>query len=599
MGEERGMASPFSPELVARVAAELHERLPPERWEERVAWRDEALIELERARRASGSSRASRARTAAGRSGASSRGGSRPPPNRLEPQRRHPPAFLCSAERVPVTPPELAVGRPVDVAMPRVQVGEAARHVAVQLDADVGDMVAGGCEELVEPDGDPGGDLGRAADDRRHLRPVVDGRVLDEERAHRLGLVRVEVLAVGEDQIGDRLPVGQLAHSGPPGREVRRRPRARTLTARAEWPVVFAIDAVDAHAEGQHGRVVVGGEGVLAAPGATMFEKMKHFEERADWFRRLMVREPRGYPRACVNVVLPTTDPRADAGFVIMEQSELYAAMSGTNLMVVATVLLETGQLPMTEPETTLVLEVPAGLVEVRARCEDGRVLLVEFENVPSFATAVDVPIDVPGHGRVPVSVAWAEWRARSWTRPTSASNSSPSRRGQCRRRSPPSAGRRASRSAFATRSTTSSITWRRPSSSGARTTTPTTPSDLRPPGRADGHLAERHGHLGGDGRARPRAASSSVGDSFVTEGLLGGVFRCGVARDTDVGGTTAIVPRIGGRAWITGYARYVLQDDDPFPEGFTMGDIWPSAKRGLGRGAPLRAATGHRGLAG
>jgi 3-hydroxyacyl-CoA dehydrogenase len=54
MGEERGMASPFSPELVARVAAELHERLPPERWDERVAWRDEALIELERARRASG-----------------------------------------------------------------------------------------------------------------------------------------------------------------------------------------------------------------------------------------------------------------------------------------------------------------------------------------------------------------------------------------------------------------------------------------------------------------------------------------------------------------------------------------------------------------
>ena len=109
--------------------------------------------------------------------------------------------------------------------------------------------------------------------------------------------------------------------------------------------MTFTVAAVDAHAEGQHGRVVVGGVGRLAAPGATMFEKMKYFEEEADWFRLLMLREPRGYPRSCVNVLLPPTDPRADAGFVIMEQSALYATMSGTNLMVVTTVLLETGLL--------------------------------------------------------------------------------------------------------------------------------------------------------------------------------------------------------------------------------------------------------------
>ena len=169
----------------------------------------------------------------------------------------------------------------------------------------------------------------------------------------------------------------------------------------------FAIDAVDAHCEGQHGRVVVGGVGVLAAPGTSMFEKMKYFEQEADWFRRLMLREPRGYPRSCVNVLLPPTDSRADAGFVIMEQSALYATMSGTNLMIVTTVLLETGMVERSEPVTTLVLEVPAGLIQVRARCEGGRVRSVEFENVPSFATAVDVPLEVPGFGTVPVSVAW------------------------------------------------------------------------------------------------------------------------------------------------------------------------------------------------
>jgi len=71
------------------------------------------------------------------------------------------------------------------------------------------------------------------------------------------------------------------------------------------------------------------------------------------------------------------------------------------------------------------------------------------------------------------------------------------------------------------------------------------------------------------------------AGDTFVTEGLLGAVFRCGVSAVAGVGGMPAIVPRIGGRAWITGYAQYVLADDDPFPEGFVIGDIWPSAELG------------------
>jgi proline racemase len=82
-------------------------------------------------------------------------------------------------------------------------------------------------------------------------------------------------------------------------------------------------------------------------------------------------------------------------------------------------------------------------------------------------------------------------------------------------------------------------------------------------------------------------------GVPFRTEGLLSGVFHCAIERETDVGGLTAIVPRIGGRAWITGYARYVLQDDDPFPEGFTMGDIWPATDEGS---AAARLARARRG---
>jgi proline racemase len=71
-------------------------------------------------------------------------------------------------------------------------------------------------------------------------------------------------------------------------------------------------------------------------------------------------------------------------------------------------------------------------------------------------------------------------------------------------------------------------------------------------------------------------------------------VFHCSIVGETRVGDVQAIVPRIGGRAWITGYGRYVLQDDDPFPEGFVMGDIWPAADAGS-TAERLAAARRHR----
>src|SRR5688500_4883810 len=164
------------------------------------------------------------------------------------------------------------------------------------------------------------------------------------------------------------------------------------------------IQAVDAHAAGEPGRVIVGG--VLDVPGATMFDKLAHLRDEADGLRRLMLREPRGYPALCCNVVLPPTHPDADAGYVIMEQVE-YPGMSGTNTICVATVLVETGMLPMVEPVTELTLESPAGLIGVRAACSDGKVTAVTFRNVPSFATHLGAAVEVPQLGTVPVDVAY------------------------------------------------------------------------------------------------------------------------------------------------------------------------------------------------
>src|SRR3979490_2003128 len=118
------------------------------------------------------------------------------------------------------------------------------------------------------------------------------------------------------------------------------------------------VTAVDAHAGGEPGRVIVGG--VLDVPGKTMFEKRLYLERHKDDLRKRMWREPRGYPGLCCNLILPPTCADADAGFVIMEQTD-YPPMSGSNTICVSTVLLETGMVPMQEPVTELVLEEPAG----------------------------------------------------------------------------------------------------------------------------------------------------------------------------------------------------------------------------------------------
>src|SRR3954465_15226082 len=157
------------------------------------------------------------------------------------------------------------------------------------------------------------------------------------------------------------------------------------------------ITVVGCHAGGEVGNVVVGG--VLPPPGETVFEQMQALA-RDDSLRRLLLRAPRGSVAVHANLVVPATRPDWDPGFIIMEPTE-YPAMSGSNTICVATVLLETGMVEMREPETTLRLEAPAGVVEVTARCANGRCESVELVNVPCFVDRLDAPLEVDGIGTI------------------------------------------------------------------------------------------------------------------------------------------------------------------------------------------------------
>jgi proline racemase len=344
------------------------------------------------------------------------------------------------------------------------------------------------------------------------------------------------------------------------------------------------ITAVDAHACGEPGRVITGG--VLDVPGATMFEKMQHLAHHADGLRKRMLREPRGYPAMCCNVILPPTLPEADAGFVIMEQTE-YPAMSGTNTICVTTVLIETGMVPVTEPVTALKLETPAGLIDVRADVSGGKVTNVTFENVPAFATHLDATVNVPTLGAVAVDVAWggmfyviADAEALGV-------------------RLEPDEGREIARLGEMIRAAAAEqlpvAHPENPAISGISISQlsgpPTHPDAHRKNAvvvsTGTGEWDKPHTWGGaldrspcGTGTCAKMAVLHAKGqlglnEDFCHESVLGTLFTGRLLRTAKVGDRDAVVPALSGRAWITGLSHFVLEADDPFPEGFTVGDIW------------------------
>jgi proline racemase len=137
-----------------------------------------------------------------------------------------------------------------------------------------------------------------------------------------------------------------------------------------------------------------------------MFEKARWLETEGDWLRAFLLHEPRGKVTQCVNLVLPSCHPEAQAGYVIIEPAS-YPPMSGTNTICTVTALLETGMIRMVEPVTELVLEAPGGLIRVRADCAGGKVTGVTFRNIPAFVLHRDALIEVAGHGALRVDVAY------------------------------------------------------------------------------------------------------------------------------------------------------------------------------------------------
>ena len=335
------------------------------------------------------------------------------------------------------------------------------------------------------------------------------------------------------------------------------------------------IEVVTAHAEGEIGNVIVGG---VEPPSGDTLWAMRDWLHQDGQLRDLMLNEPRGGVFTHANLIVPAFDPRAALGFLIMEPMHS-PPMSGSNAMCVAKVALAEGLVRIKEPITEFTLEAPAGLVPVRAYCEEGRVKAIELTNVPAFADQLDATVEVAGLGTLGVDVAWGgdsfvivnasdlglslvpgEGRdiAAMGAQIIKAANA------QLKFRHPENSWTGISFCQFAGPLT---------QESGVKTAASAVVIE---PGKIDRSPCG----TGCSARMAVLAARGHLreGDTFVGRSIIGGRFDCQIEAEATVGERPAIVPRIRGRVWITGRQSLEVDPTDPWPRGYRVSDTWPGA---------------------
>ena len=335
------------------------------------------------------------------------------------------------------------------------------------------------------------------------------------------------------------------------------------------------IHIVGCHAEGEVGDVIVGG--VAPPPGATLWEQSR-FIAQDETLRNFVLNEPRGGVFRHVNLLVPPKDPRAQMGWIIMEPADT-PPMSGSNSICVATVLLNTGILPMQEPETRLVLEAPGGVIQATATCAGGKAKHIRITNVPSFADRLDAHLEVEGLGTLIVDTAYG---GDSFVIVDAEKLGFALKEDEAR--SIAELGVRITRAA------NEQLPFQHPENADWRhisfcqmagplrledgVMTGTNAVAIRP-----GKIDRSPCGTGCSARMAVLHAKGllAVGAPYLARSIIGSRFDCSIEAVTEIAGRPAIIPSIGGRAWITGLQQHMLDPDDPWPQGYRLADTWPN----------------------
>ena len=337
------------------------------------------------------------------------------------------------------------------------------------------------------------------------------------------------------------------------------------------------ITVISAHAEGEVGDVIIAG--VDPPPGATLWDQSRWIA-RDDRLRRFMLNEPRGGVFRHVNLLVPPTDPEVQVAWIIMEPADT-PPMSGSNAICVATVVLETGIVPMAEPETRLTMQAPGGLINVVATCAGGKVTRVRLTNQPSFADRLDAPLEVAGLGTLNVDTAYG---GDSFVIVDAAALGFTLHASEARNL--------AETGARITAVVNTALGFTHPENpdwdhiSCCQFAGPVEMVDGIKTGR--NAVAIRPGKIDrspcGTGLSARMAVMHArgelaVGEAFVGLSIIGSRIDGRIEGLATVAGRAAIIPSLEGRAWITGRHEHMLDPTDPWPLGYRLSDTWPGAK--------------------
>ncbi len=334
------------------------------------------------------------------------------------------------------------------------------------------------------------------------------------------------------------------------------------------------VHVISCHAEGEVGDVIVAG--VAPPPGETLWEQSR-FIAKDQRLRNFVLNEPRGGVFRHVNLLVPPKNPEVQMGWIIMEPEDT-PPMSGSNSICVATVLLDSGIIAMQEPITEMVLEAPGGLVRVKAECRNGKAERITVTNLPSFADKLDAKLVVPGFGELIVDTAYG---GDSFVVVDAASLGFELKATE--------AGDLVKAGIAITNAANEQLGFTHPENAdwdhisfclfcgplgekengfSLRTTVAIQPGklDRSPCGTGvSAKMAILHAR-----------GAMKAGEELAAESIIGSKFLGRIVCETKVGGRQAIVPSITGRAWITGMHQHMLDPDDPWPQGYRIGDTWP-----------------------
>ena len=333
------------------------------------------------------------------------------------------------------------------------------------------------------------------------------------------------------------------------------------------------ISTVDSHTAGEPTRLVV--NGLPALPGAPMAENMVYARNKLDGLRRLLLLEPRGRQDMYGAVLTTPTDPQADFGLIFMNTQQ-YTTMCGHAVIGAATTLVEIGMVEAIEPETTVTFDTPVGLVRTRIQIEAGRVREVSFDNTPVFVYQLDAHLSVPDFGDVLADIVYsggffALVKAQRIGLELVPANVDAlidlgirirdTAQSQLSVRHPEQSFTNlidcVEFSGPVERQADGTLHGRNTVILGNRTV------DRSPCGTGTcARMAELYAR-----------GEFKVGESFVSESIIGTHFKGQIVGETRVGEFNAILPRVAGQAYLTGMHQFVLDPDDPFPHGFFLTD--------------------------